>query len=88
LTQSRAVTAGPEPVAPVKNEKARRRRPTRKKTFTCAECFFGARGLCALGLDEPCPTFRLDSPEGLVPPRQPTLLMRDPADPDSPSTSA
>jgi hypothetical protein len=43
---------------------------------SCADCFFGRRNLCALGLDEPCPTFRPDSPAGLVPPRQPSLLMR------------
>jgi hypothetical protein len=34
--------------------------------------------LCALEQDEPCATFRADRPEGLVPPRQPVLLMRPP----------
>ena len=34
--------------------------------------------LCALDLEEPCATFRADRPEGLVPPRQPVLLMRAP----------
>jgi hypothetical protein len=34
--------------------------------------------LCALELDEPCATFRPNRPEGLVPPRQPVLLMRAP----------
>jgi hypothetical protein len=34
--------------------------------------------LCALDLEEPCATFRPDRPEGLVPPRQPVLLMRTP----------
>jgi hypothetical protein len=29
-------------------------------------------------LDEPCATFRPNRPEGLVPPRQPVLLMRPP----------
>jgi hypothetical protein len=33
--------------------------------------------LCALDLDEPCSTFRPDSPHGLVPPRQPALLLRE-----------
>jgi hypothetical protein len=33
--------------------------------------------LCALDLDEPCSTFRPDSSQGLVPPRQPALLVRD-----------
>ena len=49
------------------------------KRITCDDCFFRARNLCALGLDEPCPTFRPDSPAGLVPPQQPALLMRDAA---------
>jgi len=44
---------------------------------SCEDCFFRRRSLCALGLDSPCPTFRPDSPDGLVPPRQPALLMRD-----------
>lgn len=47
------------------------------KGKTCDDCFFRRRGLCALDLAEPCSTFRLDRPEGLVPPRQPSLLMRD-----------
>jgi len=34
--------------------------------------------LCALDLDEPCGTFRESRPEGLVPPRQPMLLLRPP----------
>ena len=37
---------------------------------SCKECFFGCNNLCALGLDEPCPTFRPYSPEGLRPPQQ------------------
>ena len=48
-----------------------------RNAVTCEDCFFKSRGLCALGLDSPCPTFRPDTPEGLVPPRQPALLMRD-----------
>ena len=50
--------------------KARKRKPT------CDDCFFHCNGLCALDLDEPCPTFRPNTPEGLVPPRQPALLIR------------
>jgi hypothetical protein len=50
----------------------------RKKPLTCEDCFFRCRGLCALDLTEPCSTFRPDRPEGLVPPRQPSLLLRDP----------
>jgi hypothetical protein len=52
----------------------------RKKPLTCDDCFFRCRGLCALDLAEPCSTFRLDRPEGLVPPRQPSLLLREPGD--------
>ncbi len=43
---------------------------------SCDDCFFRRRNLCALALDEPCPTFRPDTPNGLVPPLQPSLLMR------------
>ncbi len=49
-----------------------------KKVRTCDDCFFRCHGLCALDLREPCSTFRLNRPEGLVPPRQPALLLRDP----------
>jgi hypothetical protein len=49
----------------------------RTAAVTCEDCFFRRRSLCALGLDSPCPTFRPDTPDGLVPPRQPALLMRD-----------
>jgi hypothetical protein len=53
-------------------------RKTKKKARTCDDCFFRCKGLCALDLAEPCSTFRQDRPEGLVPPRQPSLLPRDP----------
>jgi hypothetical protein len=53
-------------------------RRARTAAVTCEDCFFRRRGLCALGLDAPCPTFRPDTPEGLVPPRQPSLLERLP----------
>jgi hypothetical protein len=49
----------------------------RKNGRSCEDCYFHRRMLCALDLDEPCSTFRADSPQGLVPPRQPALLMRD-----------
>ena len=49
----------------------------RNAAVSCEDCFFRRRGLCALGLDSPCPTFRPDTPDGLIPPRQPALLMRD-----------
>ena len=56
----------------------KRQRKSKKTARTCDECFFRCRGLCALDLGEPCSTFRLDSPEGLVPPVQPSLLLREP----------
>ena len=62
-------------VAGAKSKPARRR----KAKPSCEDCYFGRRMLCALELGEPCSTFRPDSPEGLVPPTQPMLLMR--ADP-------
>ena len=48
----------------------------RAKAPTCEDCYFRKNLLCSLELDEPCATFRPDRPEGLVPPRQPVLLMR------------
>lgn len=42
----------------------------RVKKVSCEQCFFRANLLCALALDEPCPTFRPDHPDGLRPPRQ------------------
>jgi hypothetical protein len=48
------------------------------KAPSCDDCYFRKNLLCALDLDEPCATFRPDRPEGLVPPRQPVLLMRAP----------
>ena len=54
---------------------SRQARPSAAKP-SCDDCFFRRHNLCALGLDEPCPTFRPDTPNGLVPPLQPALLMR------------
>ena len=51
----------------------------RKGKPTCADCFFHVNQLCALNLESPCSTFRADSPDGLVPPRQPVLLARQSA---------
>jgi hypothetical protein len=48
----------------------------RKNGRTCEECFFHCHMLCALDLEEPCSTFRPNTPDGLVPPRQPALLPR------------
>lgn len=44
----------------------------------CEDCYFRRNMLCSLDLDQPCATFRPNRPEGLVPPRQPVLLMRAP----------
>jgi hypothetical protein len=49
----------------------------RKNGRSCEDCFFHRNLLCALDLDEPCSTFRPHSATGLVPPRQPSLLVRD-----------
>jgi hypothetical protein len=49
----------------------------KKNGPACEDCFFHRHMLCALDLDEPCSTFRPDSPHGLVPPRQPALLLRE-----------
>jgi hypothetical protein len=43
---------------------------------SCEDCYFSRHGLCALELDEPCTTFRPDSPEGLRPPRQMRFVFR------------
>ena len=56
---------------------AAKRKSKRRNGRSCEDCFFHRRMLCALDLDEPCSTFRADSPHGLVPPRQPALLIRD-----------
>ena len=46
------------------------------RKVSCEECFFGRNGLCALALDEPCPTFRPDHPDGLRPPSQLRFVFR------------
>ena len=56
---------------------ARRRASKRRKGRpSCVDCFFHCQMLGALDLDEPCSTFRPNSADGLVPPRQPALLLR------------
>jgi hypothetical protein len=51
-------------------------RNAKSRKVTCEECFFARNGLCALSLNEPCATFRPDSPEGLHPPRQMRFVFR------------
>jgi hypothetical protein len=46
------------------------------KKITCEDCYFRRNMLCALRLDEPCTTFRPDSPEGLRPPQQMRFVFR------------
>jgi hypothetical protein len=43
---------------------------------TCTDCYFHQASLCALRLEEPCPTFRHHSRGSLTPPPQPRLLPR------------
>jgi hypothetical protein len=57
----------------------RRAGKRRKGQPSCVDCFFHCQMLCALDLDEPCSTFRPNTEDGLVPPRQPSLLLRQPA---------
>ena len=64
------------PANPLPARRRKLRRFARKGGRSCAECFFHRHLLCALDLDQPCSTFRPDGPAGLVPPRQPSLLMR------------
>jgi hypothetical protein len=52
--------------------------PRKPKPPTCDDCYFRRNMLCALEVEEPCATFRQNRPEGLVPPKQPVLLMRPP----------
>ncbi|HET7807361.1 MAG TPA: hypothetical protein VFK71_02620 [Gaiellaceae bacterium] len=49
---------------------------SKKSQPTCNDCYFHRAGLCALTLDQPCPTFRAFSRGALVPPRQPRLVPR------------
>jgi hypothetical protein len=58
----------------------RRASKRRKGRPNCVDCFFHCNMLCALDLDEPCSTFRPNTEDGLVPPRQPSLLLREAPD--------
>ena len=49
---------------------------TRARSVSCDDCFFRKNMLCALALDEPCPTFRPDHPDGLRPPQQLRFVFR------------
>jgi hypothetical protein len=47
-----------------------------RSRVTCKDCYFRTSGLCALPGDDPCPTFRAATSRELVPPVQPTLVLR------------
>lgn len=47
-----------------------------KPRVSCDECFFRCNLLCALSVNEPCATFRPNTPDGLRPPRQMRLVFR------------
>ena len=51
-------------------------RNAKARKVSCEDCFFGSNGLCALALDEACPTFRPNHPEGLRPPSQLRFVFR------------
>jgi hypothetical protein len=48
---------------------------------TCADCYFMQHSLCALGLGEPCSTFR-PAEANLKPPAQLRLLFYAPGEPE------
>ena len=45
------------------------------RKVSCENCFFGVNQLCALGLGEPCPTYR-PAERGLAPERQLAFVFR------------
>jgi hypothetical protein len=45
------------------------------KCASCKDCYFGSKGLCALNLGSPCPTFR-PAERGLRPERQLAFVFR------------
>jgi hypothetical protein len=48
---------------------------SKAKRVKCEDCFFHQNMLCALSLDEPCPTFR-PAERGLAPERQLAFVFR------------
>lgn len=50
-------------------------RKSAARKVSCEECFFRCNMLCALNLDEPCPTYRPNS-AGLRPPQQLRIVFR------------
>ena len=62
-------TLAPPPAA------ARRKRAPKAPKVSCADCFFARNKLCALDMNEPCPTFRHHE-QGLTPPQQLSFVFR------------
>lgn len=50
------------------------KRRRKVSSLSCDDCYFQLLELCALGLGEPCATFRESGPNGPLPPRQPMLM--------------
>jgi hypothetical protein len=49
---------------------------SKRTNVTCNDCYFRQSLLCALQLDDPCPTFRLPERGLLATPRQAPLIAR------------
>jgi hypothetical protein len=49
---------------------------TKRTEVSCNDCYFRQASLCALVLERPCPTFRLNNGGALVPPQQARLVPR------------
>jgi hypothetical protein len=47
-----------------------------KGAATCEDCYFRKTGLCALVLERPCPTFRVQAKDGFASPVQAQLVPR------------
>jgi hypothetical protein len=47
-----------------------------KSAVTCENCYFRKAGLCALVLERPCPTFRVQAKDGFTSPLQAQLVPR------------
>lgn len=48
--------------------------PAKVRRVTCKDCYFHQSNLCALRLDEPCPTFRPMARGAMIAPRQAQLV--------------
>jgi hypothetical protein len=49
---------------------------SKRAKVTCSNCYFRRAGLCALPGETVCPTFRVHSSGGLMPPQQAPLVPR------------